>query len=134
MSRNLLIVAFAALSLACATGASANEYGPQSSPIAREASSAPIALELGRGGEIVQPGAPRADNGENHVVKAGVWSSIKSAAKKVGSGVAKAGKAVAKGVGKVARPVGKAIWNNGPVKGVRDAIKAVKVLVLKKKA
>ncbi len=143
MSRNLLIVAFAALSLACATGASANEYSPESAPTARDSRSAPIAPGFRLGGEGVH--APSVDGGESHVVKTGLWSGIKNAAKKAGSGIVKAGKAVAnspvgrvgakvaKVVKKVAVPVGKAVWNNGPVKGVRNAIKAVKVIVLKKK-
>jgi hypothetical protein len=145
MSRKLFIVAFAALSFACATGASANEYSRESAPIARDNGSASLVPGFGLDSEGAQPGAPSIDGGDSHVMKTGLWSDIKSAAKKVGSGVVKAGKAVAnspvgrvgvkvtKGVSKVTVPVGKAVWNNGPIKGVRNAIKAVKVIVLKKK-
>ena len=72
MSRNLLVVAFAALSLACATGASANEHRADSTPIVHGSQPAPAALDFGIGEGRLEPGAPRADHAENHVAKAGV--------------------------------------------------------------
>ncbi len=145
MSKKLLMAALTVFTVTAisAGGTAANATMPDSNPIARDHRSAPIAQDLHPGAEHL-PGAfgsQSVESPDGHVVKTGVWSSVKNAAKKVGGAVKKAAKAAVKGTSKVvgsvakvpldaARKVGKVIGKGAKViaKGAKEiACKAEQV-------
>ncbi len=118
MSKTLCLLA-ALAALACA-GAPA-----QASPTSHDrAATAPVAALAGefRPASDVIPadlGTPSLGNAEQHIAKTGIWSSVKSAAKKVGGAVKRAAKVVA-------RAAVKYVPKFPPINGVIQGYKAAK--------
>ncbi len=107
MSKKIqLLIAFAALAVASASSAGATQRDNSIVQL----SVAPIAALAGdiRPASDIVPGdlgTPSAGNGEQHIAKTGLFSSIKNAVKKVGGAVKTAAKKVASGAKKVAGAV-----------------------------
>ncbi len=114
MSKTLLMAALTVFSVtAISAGGATAEPRFDREPIAREHRSAPIAEDFrffaeGRPHVFHADGAESADS---HVVKTGVWSSIKNgvkkAAKAVGTGAKRAATGVASNVKRAAKAVAK---------------------------
>ncbi len=101
------LLAIAALAFASASSAGASQRDnaivqPGVAPIAA------LAGEFRPASDVIPSdlGTPSAGNGEQHIAKTGLFSSIKNAAKKVAKKVAGAAKTVAK---KIAGPIKKAV-------------------------
>ncbi len=124
-----LLIAIAALAFASTSSAGAS----QRDNAIVQLSVAPIAALAGdlRPASDVIPsdlGTPSAGNGEQHVAKTGLFSSIKKAAKKVGGAV----KSAAKKVGGAAKTVAKKVA--GAAKTVAKTVAGVAKTVAKKVA
>lgn len=135
MSKTFLIIALTALSVTAisANGAAANDTRVERDSILREYRPAAPAQEfrLIDEGRLVGFGTPSVETEESHIVKTGIFSSIKNgvkkAAKAVGTGVKKAATTVGSAAKKVAKVVatGAKRAGTGVADGVVRAAKAV---------
>ncbi len=121
-----LLIAIAALALAGASSAGAGQQS-QTLAISSVASIAALAGDLRPASDVIPSdlGMPSVGNGEQHVAKTGLWSSVKKAAKKVGGAV----KTAAKKVASAAKKVGGAIKTGAGA--VRAGLGKVKVTLVR---
>jgi hypothetical protein len=107
--KSLLMIAVVSVTAIAAGGAAANASPSDPNPVVRDHGFAPVTQDMRLDAESLSGayGARGVEAADDYVVKTGVWSSVKNAAKKVGGAVKQATKAAGSVIGKGAKAIAK---------------------------